>query len=85
MTKSINLNHETSTIYTNGDSILSLTTQGAIRIGNGKNFESLASSFPGIVRYNEDINEMQISDGTNWVKLGSPVDAITSFVWAIVF
>lgn len=85
MAKSINLNHETSTIYTNNDQILTLTTDGAIRVGNGKNFETLAIEFPGIIRYNEDLHEMQISDGTNWVKLGSPVDPATAFVWGIVF
>lgn len=79
----INLDHDSATISTNSDGILSLTRNGAILIGDGTNI--IASEAAGAIRYNKLLKQMEISDGTEWKLLGKTISAGESIIYAIIF
>ncbi len=79
---SINLDHDSATIYTNSDGILSLTKNGAILIGDGAN---VTPEVAGAIRYNRTLGQMEMSDGTEWKLLGTTISAGESIIYAIIF
>lgn len=79
----INLDHDSATIYTNSDGVLSLTRNGAVLIGDGTNV--VASEVAGAIRYNRTLGQMEMSDGTEWKLLGKTISTGESIIYAIIF
>ena len=72
---------------TGGDDIILRTTSGgiidmdtstALVLPTGTNGERPGTPEEGMIRYNEDIDKVEVYDGTDWVQVGSSAGAIST-------
>ena len=72
---------------TGGDNIILQTTSGgiidmdtstALVLPTGTNGERPGTPEEGMIRYNEDIDKVEVYDGTDWVQVGSSAGAIST-------
>lgn len=90
---SINIDHKTSTITTDNDTILNLSEKGAIKIGQGTYLDELGNSqeieareqYIGAMRYNTDRNCLQICDGKKWKDVLGHYKQTSNIVWSLLF
>lgn len=89
----ININHNEGTITIDGDRVLQITDNGAIRIGNANYMQEINSSelteilrdYEGALRYNEITKTLQYCDGMSWKDFGDVKDGSTGIIWSITF
>lgn len=90
---SININHNTTTISTDDDSMLSITEKGAIKIGNGMYLDELGNpleiepkeKYRGALRFNEEKGILQYCDGTRWRDINGQYKQVSEIVWSLLF
>lgn len=91
---SININHTKGTISTNDNSMLTIQTDGAVKIGNGtylreldnKNIDiSIRNEYKGAIRYNDDRGCLQVCDGTHWKDIKGYYKQTSNLVWSLLF
>jgi len=91
---SININHTEGTISTNDNSMLTIQTDGAVKIGNGtylreldnKNIDiSIRNEYKGAIRYNDDRGCLQVCDGTRWKDIKGYYKQTSNLVWSLLF
>lgn len=89
----INLNHKTSTISTDDDTLLFLTDKGAVKVGDGTYLDELGNSqeiepnenYKGAIRFNEDHQCLQQCDGKKWKDINGYYKQTSGIVWSLLF
>lgn len=90
---SIDINHKTSTITTDDDTLLQVTVNGAVRIGDGTYLDELGNSqeiepnenYKGAIRFNEDHQCLQLCDGYKWKDINGHYKQTSNLVWSLLF
>ena len=90
---SIDINHKTSTITTDDDTLLQITVNGAVRIGDGTYLDELGNSqeiepnenYKGAIRFNEDHQCLQLCDGYKWKDINGHYKQTSNLVWSLLF
>lgn len=89
----IDINHDDSSIITDKDTVLKITENGAVKIGNGTYLDELGNpqtisaneKYKGGIKYNENTKTIQYCDGTSWKDFSYGVEETPGIIWAITF
>ena len=65
-------------LQTTSGGIIDMDTSTALVLPTGTNGERPGTPEEGMIRYNEDIDKVEVYDGTDWVQVGSSAGAIST-------
>jgi hypothetical protein len=65
-------------LQTTSGGIIDMDTSTALVLPAGTNAERPGTTQEGMIRYNEDIDKVEVYDGTDWVQVGSSAGAIST-------
>lgn len=89
----INIDHNKGSITITEDTVLQITENGAVKIGDGTYLDELGNpqaisvdeSYEGAIKYNKNKGCIQYCDGKSWKDFSSGVDETPGIIWSITF
>jgi len=84
----ININHNEGSITTDNDTVLTITENGGVKIGDGSylnDSDIVDESYKGVIRYNKDTDSIQYHNGVTWKNFSNDVEETPGIIWSITF